>query len=140
MKARIRAGIVLLALVLGACGARAALVEHAGQGLTVTLGTVNAARDQFTAWDAVHQKEILDSHVDRASYDVAIKAYRAKQAAVLAAFTATYGVIGTAAAALPLVEADKLSTSELVTDLLQVASAVKDMQAAIKALDEGGSP
>lgn len=130
---------LLLAIVLAACGGRAAMIEHAGQGLSVTLNAVNAARDQFMAWDEAHQKDILASNPTREGFDTAIKAYRAKQAKVLQAFTVAYGVIGTASAALPLVEADKMSWSDVVVDLLQVADSVKALHAAITDA-AGGSP
>lgn len=130
---------VLFAVLLAACGGRAAMVEHAGQGLSVTLNAVNAARDQFMSWDEVHQKDILAANSTRESFDAAIKAYRVKQAKVLQAFTIAYNVIGTTSAALPLVEADKMSWSDVVVDLLQVADSVKALHTAITDAT-GGSP
>lgn len=127
--------LAVVLVVLAACSG--SFAERANRTLTTSLAVTNAARDQFLAWDAAHQQEIVATSATREEAESRLAAYRTKRVAVVKAFTYAYVTIGTAAALVPLVERGIKRDVDLVPLLTEVAVAVAAVRDAYKTLSEG---
>lgn len=119
--------------VLADCS-KSRTIRTANATLQTALTATDAAQRSFVAWDKAAQERILDASDDRAIFEERIAAHRAKQARVREAFTATYAAIATAAALVPLLEADAISRAELVARVAEAVAAVKALRDAITAI------
>jgi phosphatidylserine decarboxylase len=92
MRSRARAAIVILALVLAACGASAR-----ERTIKTTFVGLNAARDGFIVWDAEYQKNVVNNATSYEVGKAALTEYRNRREIVVRSLAAAYRAIAAAA-------------------------------------------
>lgn len=137
--------ILAAAILWSACGG--SVVDRTNKALNTALSATNAARDQFTKWDAQHQLAIVDKASTRTEAETNLKTYRTKRQRIVQAFTVAYTSMATAAVTIPLVQAGKRPERDLLKllvasmDAVQtVIAGVKDIGDAFQAADAIGTP
>lgn len=142
----VRSRIALITVLAFACACggvdRKSLVRTSRESAITAHTALNALAASFAAWSTQHQEEIYAAGKAAGLSDEEIKAqiaaFRQRRDHVTRAFGVAYSAIIAVAAALPLVEIDKLSLGDLVTKLQAVATAVADVQKALEALQGDG--
>lgn len=124
----------MAAVGVTACGAG----NKSQKAVTTAFAAVQAADDNFVAWDAERQLQIIDEATSREEAELALSDHRRRQAAVLEAFTYAYSTIAAAASATALIAKGEKFDGDV--DALKMAAlrAVLQVKAAIDAMK--GSP
>lgn len=78
--------------VVAACGA-----SQREKAVRASVVAVNAARDGFEAWDAAHQKAIVDKATSREDGEAKLAAYRASRDPIVHGFEIAYRLLAVAA-------------------------------------------
>ncbi len=88
--------------------------------LRASLAVMNGARDGFKAWDAAHQKAIVDGATSKEDATAKIAAYRVKQAELVLVIEAAYHALAQAA-----LKSDDPSLKEALARATELVAAVK---------------
>lgn len=83
---------MVVATVGAACGP-----NKRAQTITVALTSVNAARDGFLAWDASHQKALVDSATSREEAEASVAHYYERRKPVTDMLVLVYRALAVAA-------------------------------------------
>lgn len=114
-----KAIVLLLSLVLSACGA-----GQREDTLRATYLSVTAAQAGFTTWDAEHQGFIVEQATSLEQGKEELRVYRQNREEILLAFSAAYHAIALAA----------MDEDTPLLEMLAAAQALYDAIAALEAL------
>lgn len=89
--------ILLLALLLLFTASVSCTKNQRSETLRDSVVAVNAARDGFTAWDRVHQQEIVDKATSHENGESQLAAYRERRKVVADSFELAYRLLAIAA-------------------------------------------
>jgi hypothetical protein len=126
--------LVLMLALLASCGGRGKAASTAAHLATTTHEALNASRDVFVAWDAQHQLDLVEQATSLEDGQALLAAYRAKRQVVYAVFQGAYGSVAAVAVLVPLVEAGKATTVELIGVVAELAQALTAMREATSTL------
>ena len=118
--------LVLLTALAASCGPSAR-----EKALSVTLASLNGAREGFVSYDALAQERIVDQAQTFDEGQTALTKHRAKREPVVAAFTVAYATLALAA-----IE----PKSDHLPEALVAAKAVYDAVKAFRAVCEAAVP
>lgn len=134
--------VVPVSALSAGCGAaqtRSTVVTTAKTTAATVHGALNSLQGVFVEWDRQHQLDLVAAATTHESGEAALAAYRARRQKLYKLFAVAYAAIDAVAATVPLAEIDHVPMADFVALLTKAVTAVRDVQAALLALQGDAS-